>query len=168
MVFIITLKKVLKQKGYDYETVFSKRAEDIEFDKVENLCFSLGYILRNVKKIDAEIPIDSTVLDKITPNFPITSGSTTGGHKKKWAPEYRIYFKTIYQIPLELKKRLQDDNQMRITGSLFIESCMHIGFKHGNIQNEDLIIGVIKKIFNTNEQKSFFEGYMKVKGEIVV
>lgn len=157
---MVTLRNVLKQRGYSYNTVFAGRAEDIYFNAVEDLCFSLGYILQNVRRFDAEIPADRDfILRDIIPNYPISLGTTSGGHDMKWAPQYRIYFQTINRIPPELANRLQDDDQMRITGSLFVEACMYIGFNPGNSQDDDLIIEVIREIFDTDEQDAFWEGY---------
>ena len=157
---MVTLRGVLSQRGYSYNTVFAGRAEDIYFNTVEDLCFSLGYILRNVRRFDAEIPADrDAILREIIPNYPISLGTTSGGHDMKWAPQYRIYFQKIYQIPPELKSRLQDDNQMRITGRLFVEACMYIGFNPGNRQDGDLIIEVIREMFDEDEQQAFVDGY---------
>ncbi|WP_339055598.1 hypothetical protein KSU07_11855 [Fusobacterium animalis] len=156
---MVTLRGILNQRGYSYDSFFTNRAEDIYFETVEELCFSLGYILKNVKRIDAEIPLNSEVLGKVRPNYPITPGFTSGGYSMKMAPQYRIYFNTVDKMPLKLAERLQDDLQMRITGSLFIEACMHIGFKPGNIQCKESVFSMISKVFNESEQKSFLLGY---------
>lgn len=156
---MVTLRGILNQRGYSYDSFFTNRAEDIYFETVEELCFSLGYILKNVKRIDAEIPLNSGVLEKVTPNYPISPGLTSGGNSMKMAPQYRIYFSTIEGMPLKLKERLQSDSQMRITGSLFIEACMNIGFRPGNTQNEKNIFNIISQIFNKSEQKYFLLGY---------
>lgn len=157
----ITLKKILFDRGYCYNSNFGGRAEDIYFNSIEELCFALGYILKNVRRIDAEIPEDrNEVLSKIIPNYRITSGLTSGGNTMKWGAEYRIYFNSTSNMPSALRGRLQNDNQMRITGSLFVEACMYVGFNPGNSQNDEMIKCAINKIFcNENEQKAFFNGY---------
>ncbi len=48
---------------------------------------------------------------------------------------------------------------MRITGSLFVEACMYIGFNPGNRQDGDLIIEVIREMFDEDEQQAFVDGY---------
>lgn len=158
---MITLNNVLCERGYKYTTVFMGRAEDIYFEDTRELCYSLGYILKNYKKLDAEIPINSNVVRQIKPNYLITNGYTSGGNKMKQAPQLRIYFKTLKGIPQKLKLRLQNDNQMRITGSLFIEACLHVGFTHGHCQDEELIQKSIKEIFWDDEVEAFLDGYKK-------
>jgi hypothetical protein len=156
---MVTLRGILNQRGYNYVSSFTNRAEDIYFETVEELCFSLGYILKNVKRIDAEIPSNSEILERVAPNYPISPGFTSGGNSMKMAPQYRIYFNTIEGIPPKLEERLQNDPQMRITGSLFVEACMHIGFKPGNTQDKENIYDIISKFFNESEQKYFQSGY---------
>ena len=157
---MLTLKSVMQQRGYGYISVFGHAAEDIYFNTIEDLCFSLGYILRNIRRFDAEIPEDRYVLLKrVLPNYSITSGFTSGGNEMKRAPQYRIYFRSISNMPSSLRCRLQDDNQMRITGSLFVEACMYLGFNPGNKQDNQIIETVILKVFNNdNEKASFIEG----------
>lgn len=157
----ITLQKTLFNRGYCYNSNFKGRAEDIYFDSTDDLCFALGYILKNVRRIDAEIPDDrDDVLAEIIPNYPIASGITSGGNDMKWAPQYRIYFNSIYNMPSALKYRLQDDNQMRITGSLFVEACMYVGFNPGNMQDKEMIKEAILEVFcDENEQSAFWDGY---------
>ncbi len=157
---MVTLRGTLSKRGYVYNSIFGNRAEDIYFESTEDLCFSLGYILKKVSRIDAEIPEDrNTILSNIVPNYSITQGFTSGGNDMKWAPQYRIYFHSINAIPLSLRGRLQNDNQMRITGSLFVEACMYIGFNPGRIQDSDLIFEVIREVFSDDEQQAFFDGY---------
>lgn len=156
---MVTLRGILNQRGYNYVSSFTNRAEDIYFETVEELCFSLGYILKNVKRIDAEIPSNSEILERVAPNYPISPGFTSGGNSMKMAPQYRIYFNTIEGIPPKLEERLQNDPQMRITGSFFVEACMYIGFKPGNTQDKESVFSMISKVFNEFEQKSFLLGY---------
>lgn len=157
---MVTLRSVLSQRGYNYDTVFRGRAEDIYFKTTEDLCFSLGYILRNVSRFDAEIPTSrNSVLKTILPNYPISQGVTSGGYDMKWAPQFRIYFSSLYGMPRELMNRLQNDAQMRITGSLFVEACMYIGFTPGSCQDNDLIIEVIREVFDEDEIQAFIDGY---------
>lgn len=157
---MITLMSVLRQRGYGYNSIFGNVAEDICFKDTVDLCYALGYILRNNKKFDAEIPVDSSIVQQIRPNYPIQNGYTSGGNLMKRAPQLRIYFHSTVNMPLSLKARLQNDDKMRITGSLFVEACLHLGFIHGKFQDEELIKEVIAEIFvNDNEREAFFNGY---------
>lgn len=157
---MFTLRSVLSQRGYNYESFLDGRAEDIYFKTVNDLCYSIGYILRHARRIDAEIPEKqiSEIL-RVIPNYPITMGSTSGGNAMKWGKQYRIYFNSIRNMPVELKRRLQNDDKMRITGSRFIEACFYIGFVPGSNQDRDLIVEVMNKIFDDEEIKSFKDGY---------
>lgn len=157
---MFTLRSVLSKRGYDYETFFTDRAEDIYFKTVNDLCYSIGYILRHVQRIDAEIPKEqvSEIL-RVIPNYPITTSYTSGGNIMKWGKQYRIYFNSIINMPIELERRLQNDDKMRITGSRFIEACFFIGFVPGANQNKDLIFERMEKIFTDKEIKYFNNGY---------
>lgn len=158
---MVTLRETLCQRGYKYHSIFAHVAEDVYFNTTKDLCFALGYILKNVHRVDAEIPNDrGALLSKILPNYPITTGYTSGGNEMKRAPQYRIYFNTTHNMPQELYNRLQNDNQMRITGSLFVEACMYIGFNPGNMQEKEVISAAIMEIFcNNDEQEAFRNGY---------
>ncbi len=157
---MITLISVLRQRGYGYNSIFGNVAEDICFKDTIDLCYALGYILRNNKKFDAEIPVDSSIVQQIRPNYPIQNGYTSGGNLMKRAPQLRIYFHSTVNMPSSLKERLQQDDKMRITGSLFVEACLHLDFIHGKIQDEGLIKEVIASIFvDDDEQKAFLNGY---------
>ena len=156
-----TLKQTLQSRGYGYTTIFKGRAEDIYFNSVEEICETLGYICRNIKHFDAEIPeAHIRLIRTIIPNYPISSGVTSGGHDKKWAPQLRIYLQTTNNCPESLLSRMQNDKLMRFTGSLFVEACFFLGFLPGNAQNYELIQSAINKIFpNESEQKAFMNGY---------
>lgn len=158
---MVTLQNVLWNRGYTYNSVFHHVAEDIYFTTIEELCFSLGYILKNIHRLDAEIPEGrDALLNTIIPNYPITAGYTSAGNEMKRAPQYRIYFKTRDNMPAKLSARLQNDNQIRITGSLFVEACMYVGFNPGNRQDGEMIKEAIIEIFNsTEEQEAFLNGY---------
>lgn len=153
---MITFKQILNERRHYYKSVLSNRAHDIGFDSIEDLCYSLGYILKNISRLDAEIPEHNY---SSTPNYKIKDGITTGGFEMKMGPQYRIYLKTIKNIPSSLLTHLQNDNKKRITGSLFIEACIHVGFKHGRTQNNELIISKLKEIFSEDELKNFYDGY---------
>ena len=157
---MFTLRSVLSQRGYGYQTFFTDRAEDIYFKTVNDLCYSIGYILRHVQRIDAEIPEEqiSEILRDIL-SYPIAMGNTSGGNAMKWGKQYRIYFNSIRNMPVELKRRLQNDGKMRITGSRFIEACFYIGFIPGSNQDRDLIFEVMNRIFDNEEIKYFNAGY---------
>ena len=55
----------------------------------------------------------------------------------KWGKQYRIYFNSIRNMPVELKGRLQNDDKMRLTGSRFIEAGFYIGFVPGSNQDNE-------------------------------
>lgn len=158
---MFTLRGVLQTMGYNYKSAFTDRAEDIYFQSINDLCFSLGYILKHIKRIDAEIPEEQIAeLLRVIPNYPIKKGVTSGGNAMKWAPQYRIYFNSIVNIPNALKDRLQNDTMMRMTGSKFIESCFFIGFLPGSNQDIFLICTSILKLFNIGELFYFVCGYL--------
>lgn len=158
---MFTLRDILQTRGYNYKSAFTDRAEDIYFQNINDLCFSLGYILKHIKRIDAEIPEEQIAeLLRVIPNYPIKKGVTSGGNAMKWAPQYRIYFNSIVNIPNALKDRLQNDTMMRMTGSKFIESCFFIGFLPGNNQDIFLICTSILKLFNIGELFYFVCGYL--------
>lgn len=161
MIIMTTLRGELINRGHGYCSIFGDRAEDIYFETVQDLCYALGYILKYVKSIDAEIPEDrNAILSSILPNYPICNGVTAGGNVKKWAPQYRIYFYTTVNMPHELYCRLQNDDKIRITGSLFVEACMYVGFDPGRYQDSVLIEQVVKNIFSAqSEQQAFDNGY---------
>lgn len=157
---MITLGSILLKRGYSYKSFLGIRAEDIDFDNINDLCYSIGYILRNVQRIDAEIPkeLESEIL-RAMPNYIINSGSTSGGNAMKWGKEYRIYFSSTKDMPTKLQRRLQNDKKMRMTGSKFIEACFYLGFSPGSDQDIDLICENMKKIFNDTEVEYFYKGY---------
>ena len=158
---MVTLRSVLLQRGYNYKSFLGGRAEDINFETVNDLCYSIGYILRHVQRIDAEIPEEQIAeLLRVIPNYPIKKGVSSGGNAMKWAPQYRIYFNSIVNIPNALKDRLQNDTMMRMTGSKFIESCFFIGFLPGSNQDIFLICTSILKLFNIGELFYFVCGYL--------
>jgi hypothetical protein len=158
---MFTLRGVLQTMGYNYKSAFTDRAEDIYFQSINDLCFSLGYILKHIKRIDAEIPEEQIAeLLRVIPNYPIKKGITSGGNAMKWASQYRIYFNSIVNIPNALKDRLQNDTMMRMTGSKFIESCFFIGFLPGSNQDIFLICTSILKLFNSGELFYFVCGYL--------
>ena len=157
---MFTLRSVLSQRGYDYQTSFTDRAEDIYFKTVNDLCYSIGYILKHVQRIDAEIPEEqiSEIL-RVIPNYPITTNYTSGGNVMKRSRQYRIYFNSIKNMPFELKGRLQNDDKIRLTGSKFIEACFYIGFVPGSNQDRNLIFEVMNEIFDDEEIEFFEDGY---------
>lgn len=158
---MITLRSTLGQRGRRYSSSFGDRAEDIYFDSTLELCEAIGYILGNINRIDAEIPESQYVeLRRIFPNYPISNGLTSGGNTMKWAPQYRIYFSETDTMPFKLQQRLQNDTQMRITGSLFIESCFFIGFAPGVQQDRRRIIEAINELFeDDDERRAFDDGF---------
>ncbi|WP_302759282.1 hypothetical protein [Dialister invisus] len=157
---MFTLRDTLLQRGYKYESYLGERAQDICFQTVNDLCYALGYILSHIQRIDAEIPQEQvSEIIRVIPNYPITTNYTSGGNDMKWGKQYRIYFNSIINMPIELERRLQNDDKMRITGSRFIEACFFIGFVPGTNQNKDLIFKRMEKIFNDKEIKYFNNGY---------
>lgn len=157
---MITLEKELSRRGYSYKSIFGCKAEDVYFESIEDLCFALGYIVKHVERVDAEIPDNFSTTSKMGRHYSITNGVTSGGYVMKEAPQFRIYFKTISQMPDELRERLQNDDKMRITGSRFVEACMKIGFVPGADQNKKEIQSKILEIFHEeNEKEAFRAGY---------
>jgi hypothetical protein len=150
----------MQQRGYGYVSIFASRAEDIYFDSIEEICETLGYIFENIHQLEAQIPDDQIAsLRSIFPNYPIRTGFTSGGNKMKWKPQHRIYLRTLRNCPYALLSRKQNDNQMRFTGSLFIESCLFLGFLPGYEQFQDLIFSAMGEIFpNQNEVDAFNHG----------
>lgn len=148
-----TLGVELSVRGYRYVSFLSNRAEDIYFDDAEELCESLGFILNHIVRFDFEIPANYN-----SPiGYPITNGSTSGGNPMKYGREYRIYFDTTNNMPAKLAKRLQKDNQKRITGSLFVEACYHLGFQPGSSQNRKQIQNRIMSIFTSRSEQDAFK-----------
>lgn len=153
----MTLRDLLADNGIRYASSFSNRAEDIDFDDEEELFEALGYILNHYQRFDFEIPDDHRMLHNA---YPIANGMTAGGNEMKYSGEYRIYFRTIRNMPDKLHRRLQNDNRNRITGSLFIESCYYLGFEPGSTQNEALIETRIHDLTqNDAEEEAFNRGY---------
>lgn len=72
---MFTLRDILQTRGYNYESFLDGRAEDIYFKTVNDLCYSIGYILRHARRIDAEIPEKqiSEIL-RVIPNYPNNNG----------------------------------------------------------------------------------------------
>ena len=157
----MTLKEVLDAKGYHYDSIFTGRAIDIDFQTTEELCYALGYILKYVHRIDAEIPERrDDVLQLICPNYPITEAYTSGGYDMKWGAQFRVYFSTLRNMPLQLLCRIQDDPQMRLSGSAFVESLLYIGFNPGDVQDTDLIIAAINEVFDRDSDRdAFYSGF---------
>lgn len=153
----MTLRQELEDRGHYYQSNF-ERAADIDFDTTEELCHTLGYILGHVKRIDAEIPDDKEA--EVSPNYIINNGTTSGGNEMKRGSQYRIYFNNIENLPCKLRGRLQNDGQMRMTGSAFVESCFEVGFQPGCLQNDNLIRNTVNSYFTTQEERRAFEaGY---------
>lgn len=155
------LKDALRRSGYPYTTVFTNRANDIDFETPEDLCFALGYILKHADRIDAEIPEGrNDLLSSIVPNYPITQSCTVSGYDMKWGAQYRIYFDSTRNMPRELLNYIQNDQFRRLSGSRFVESLLYIGFNPGTIQDEDLIRAVVEEVFvDSTCRQAFEEGY---------
>lgn len=155
------LKDALQRSGYPYTTVFTSRANDIDFETPEDLCFALGYILKHAERIDAEIPEGrDDLLRSIVPNYPITQSYTVSGNAIKWAAQYRIYFDSTRNMPRELLNCIQNDQFRRLSGSRFVESLLYIGFNPGTIQDEQLIRAAVEEVFVDSMCRQAFErGY---------
>ena len=153
---LVTLRDVLSYNDVNYTSAFSYRAEDIYFNDTSELYFALGYILSHYKRFDFEIPDDLQIIPGC---YEITNGYTSSGNEMKYSGEYRIYFRNIENIPDKLRERLQNDNKMRMTGSLFIEACACLGFVPGYAQNERAIENTILRLCNSKmEQDAFYLG----------
>ena len=150
-----TLREELNSRGYGYSSQLTNHAQDIYFDDPEELCESLGFILKHIERFDFEIP------ENYNPpiGYPIANGTTSGGNPMKYGKEYRIYFDTVRNMPPKLRSRLQNDKQYRITGSFFVEACYYLGFQPGSYQNKSQIQSNILSIFSyTSEQGAFADG----------
>jgi len=81
--------------------------------------------LRGNCKIDLEHPENS----QPTPNsYPITDGTTKGGHPMKYGEEYRIYITNIIGIPPFLDAELKDrGTKNRVGGSQAIRAIKDYG-----------------------------------------
>ena len=153
---MVTLRDILSCNDINYTSAFRHRAEDIYFDDTNELFYSLGYILSHYKLFEFQIPED---LPLIPGCYEITNGCTTNGNEMKYAGEYRIYFRNIDNIPDILRERLQKDDKMRMTGSLFIEACACLGFVPGRVQNKRAIENNILELCeNQIEQDAFYLG----------
>ncbi len=151
----MTIKDALALSGYTYQSRFTMRADDIDFNSTTDICYSLGYILGHLNRIDVEIPEEQS---QIKGSYPISNTVTTSGNKMKQAPQYRIYLTTTRNIPPELAGRLQNDSQNRITGSRFVEACLQMGFVPGNVQNPTAIRSKVAACFSQQDLNAFDRG----------
>ena len=150
-----TLKEELWSRGVVYNSTLTSRAQDIIFNDSRELCESLGFIVNHITRFDFEIPANYNP----SIGYPITNGTTSGGNPMKYGREYRIYFDTKTNMPLKLAQRLQNDSQIRITGSFFVEACSYLGFTPGSYQNTQQITNKILSIFTSpTEQMAFNHG----------
>lgn len=150
-----TLKEELWARGRVYSSSLTNHADDIFFDNSEELCESLGFIVNHIARFDFEIPANYNP----SIGYPITNGTTSGGNPMKYGRQYRIYFDTIVNMPFKLARRLQNDNQNRITGSFFVEACFYLGFIPGSRQNTQQITNTILSIFTSpSEQAAYNNG----------
>lgn len=152
----MTLGELMEMRGIPYISIFGNRAEDIYFDNSERIFYSLGFIVNHCHRFEFEIPEERP---QTFGSYPITNGVTSGGYTMKQANQYRIYFDTIRNMPKELKGRLQNDNNKRITGSKFIEACYHLGFVAGcNQDTRNIIMNIQQLMTNQAENQAFDMG----------
>jgi len=154
-----TLRQELANRGIRYGSRLNpKKAGDIVFDTVFELCEALGYIARCISHLDGEYPEDIAGLGDW--NMPITDGITSGGYKMKWGREYRVYLHTKNKCPKKILARLHKDTRNRFGGGLFVEALLLCGFRPGHTQN---ISDIKKAVFNIftdpAEQTAFNKGY---------
>ena len=150
----MTLRELMSMRGFRYRSIFGGRAADIYFDSPERVFLALGYIVSHCRRFEFEIPENDPQTYK---SYPIANGRTSGGHTMKQASQYRIYFGTINNMPDELYDRLQNDNNRRITGSLFVEACYHLGFVAGVGQDYRNIEMNIRSMIRTPSEEDAFE-----------
>jgi len=156
---MFSLKQELANRGIRYVSKLNpKKAKDIVFDTVIELCETLGYIAKCISHLDGEYPEDVAGLDDW--NMPITDGITSGGHKMKWGREYRVYLRTKNKCPEKILAQLHKDTHNRFGGSLFVEALLLCGFKPGYDQNVSDIKDTVFKIFtDPTEQTAFDNGF---------
>ena len=147
-----TLRDELRARIPSYQSSLSNHAEDIYFDDSVELCESLGFIVSHITRFDFEIPESYNP----TVGYPIADGLTSGGNPMKYGRQYRIYFNTVTNMPPKLAGRLQNDNQMRITGSFFVEACSYLGFAPGSYQNTRAIRNNILSLFTSPAEQAAF------------
>lgn len=157
---MVTLSSIL-DNNMSNENKHGPRALDIEFQSNEELCYAIGYIVKNLKRIDAEIPAREIRASTSKAAYEISEGVTKGGHHMKLAAQYRLYFKSINNIPHSLNERLQSDKRKRMTGSKFIASCIKLGFCVGNAADQDFdrIVKHMNELFSEKEMRHFQLGY---------
>lgn len=155
----MTLKDELNSRGIKFDSNFTDRAGDIDFDSTEELCESLGYITKHFKRLDSEIPEGSEEKG----SYSISDGLTSGGNKMKYGKESRMYFDSTDNMPKKLSQRLQNDDKKRITGSKFLEACSKLGFVNGTADEQDMkmIQSKIEDVFNSKEEKEAFKKGLK-------
>lgn len=158
-----TLRQELANRGIRYVSrLDAKKAEDIFFDTVIELCETLGYIAKCISHLDGEYPEDIAGIGDW--NMPITDGITSGGHKMKWGREYRVYLRTKNNCPQKIFTRLHNDSHNRFGGSLFVEALLLCGFKPGYTQDISDIQNTIFKIFtDPAEQAAFNNGFNLIR-----
>ena len=151
---MITLRQMMNMRGFRYSSFFGGRAEDIYFDSPEKVFLALGYIISHCRRFEFEIPENDPQTYR---SYPIANGLTSGGYTMKQKSQYRIYFDTTDNMPVELFNRLQNDNNRRITGSLFVEACHHLGFVAGVYQDYRNIEMNIRSMIRTPSEEDAFE-----------
>lgn len=151
---MITLWRLMNMRGIHYRSSFGGRAEDIIFDSSERVFLSLGYLLSHCRRFEFQIPENDTQTYR---SYPIANGKTSGGYIMKQTSQYRIYFDTTRNMPDELYGRLQNDNNRRITGSLFVEACYYLGFVAGVVQDYRNIEMNIRSMIKTTSEEDAFE-----------
>lgn len=129
-------------------SILSNKAEDINVSD-EELCLILGYLSSpgRIGLIEAQIPTNKVNgFEREFPSepyYPITQGTTSGGHVKKQGYQFRIYFNNIDNCPVVLVPFLGEGNAAyikRINKSKFVEKIIeNYGFSFGETQNVDLI-----------------------------
>jgi hypothetical protein len=156
---MVTLRQELANRGIRYASKLdTQKAEDIVFDTSVELCEALGYIAKCISHLDGEYPEDKAEISDW--NMPIKDGITSGGNKKKWGREYRVYMRTKNNCPQKISERLHRDSYNRFGGGLFVEALLLCGFRSGHSQNISTIQNTVFNIFtDPAEQAAFINGY---------
>lgn len=124
--------------------ILGSRALDIVVSE-RDLCLILGYLASpgRIGQIEAQVPEDKSLeFERGYPGvqyYPITRGTTRGGHENKQGHQFRIYLNNIRNCPTVLIPYLMKGTGSyvkRISRGKFIEKIIeNYNFVFGEIQN---------------------------------
>ena len=150
-------------------SLLSNKALDINVNEAD-FCLILGYLAapNRVGLIEAQIPEEKGFIFEreypISPYFPITQGSTTGGNLMKQGCQLRIYFNNIDNCPDVLIPFLGVGTHSyikRINKGKFVEKITkNYGFSFGEHQDASEIRNAVLRIHPNFI--SYFDGGYKL------